>query len=177
MPLASSWKAGLPANRFAMPGAPFREAAGRGHLWFQVDGDQLLPDRFVGIRGIRSDDRSGIKRGGFEGALDRVAFIGVSQGAIAALYAVVSGRWNVGALIEYKAFSPVPVSSGSSGTPVLLVHGQNDRTIQPFASTLAASLLKTAGYKVDLKIKPGARDTISMMDARLGLDFLRKHLA
>lgn len=160
-----------------MPGAPFREAAGRGHLWFQVDGDQLLPDRFVGIRGIRSDDRSGIKRGGFEGALDRVAFIGVSQGAIAALYAVVSGRWNVGALIEYKAFSPVPVSSGSSGTPVLLVHGQNDRTIQPFASTLAASLLKTAGYKVDLKIKPGARDTISMMDARLGLDFLRKHLA
>lgn len=126
-----------------MPGAPFREAAGRGHLWFQVDGDQLLPDRFVGIRGIRSDDRSGIKRGGFEGALDRVAFIGVSQGAIAALYAVVSGRWDVGALIEYKAFSPVPVSSGSSGTPVLLVHGQNDRTIQPFASTLAASQLKT----------------------------------
>lgn len=106
-----------------------------------------------------------------------VSRFGVSQGAIAALYAVVSGRWNVGALIEYKAFSPVPVSSGSSGTPVLLVHGQNDRTIQPFASTLAASLLKTAGYKVDLKIKPGARDTISMMDARLGLDFLRKHLA
>ncbi len=143
MPLAASWKAGLPAARFATPGAPFREAAGPGHLWFQVDGDQLLPDRFAGIPGIRSDDRSGIKRGGFEGALDRVAFIGVSQGAIAALYAVVSGRWDVGALIEYKAFSPVPVSSGSSGTPVLLVHGQNDRTIQPFASTLAASQLKT----------------------------------
>jgi len=158
------------------PARPFAKPPDAVTFGFKVDGDQLLPDRFVGIRGIRSDDRSGIKRGGFEGALDRVAFIGVSQGAIAALYAVVSGRWNVGALIEYKAFSPVPVSSGSSGTPVLLVHGQNDRTIQPFASTLAASQLKTAGYKVDL-IEPVARDTISMMDARLGLDFLRKHLA
>jgi phospholipase/carboxylesterase len=140
MPLASSWKTSLPAARFATPDAPFRKVAGPGHLWFQVDGNQLRPDRLAEIRDAfdRTIDQI-IKRERFEEALDRVAFVGVSQGAIVALDAAASGKWNVGALIGYSGLlPPVPVSSASSGTPVFLIHGQNDRTIPPFASTLAA---------------------------------------
>jgi phospholipase/carboxylesterase len=178
-PLASSWKTSIPAARFATPDAPFRKAAGPGHLWFQVDGNQLRPDRLAEIRDAfdRTIDQI-IKREGFEDALDRIAFVGVSQGAIVALDAVASGRWEIGALIGYSGLlPPIPVSSAGSGTPVLLIHGQKDQTIPPFASTLAASQLQAAGFKVDLKVEPNVGHTISMTGARLGLDFLRTHIA
>jgi phospholipase/carboxylesterase len=129
MPIASSWKTSLPAARFATPAAPFRKVAGPGHLWFQVDGNQLRPDRLAGIRNAfdRAIDQI-IRRERFEEALDRVAFVGVSQRAIVALDAVASGRWKVGALIGCSGLLPlIPVSSDGRGTPVLLVHGQNDR--------------------------------------------------
>lgn len=179
MPLASSWKASLPAARYATPDAPFRKAAGPGHLWFQVDGNQLQHDRLAEIRDAfdRTIDEI-INREGYGEALDRVAFVGVSQGAIVALDAVASGRWKVGALIGYSGLlPPIPVSPDSSEKPVLLVHGQSDRTIPPFASTFAASQLQAAGFKVDLEIEAGVGHTISVTGARLGLIFLRAHLA
>jgi phospholipase/carboxylesterase len=178
MPIASSCKTSLPAARFVTPDAPFRKVAGP-HLWFQVDGNQLRPDRLAEIRNAfdRAFDQI-VRRERLEEALDRVAFVGVSQGAIVALDAVASGRWKVGALIGYSGLLPlIPVSSDSSGTPVLLVHGQNDRTMPPFASTLAASQLQAAGFNVDLKVEPNVGHTISMTGAGLGLDFLRTHLA
>lgn len=153
--------------------------AGPGHLWIHVDGNQLRPDRLTEIRDSFDPtiDQT-IKREGFEEALDRVAFVGVSQGAIVALDAVGSGRWKIGGLIGYSGLLlPIPVSSDSSSTPVLLVHEQNDRTIPPFASTLAASQLQAAGFKVHLKVEPNVGHTISITGTRLGLDFLRTHLA
>ncbi len=179
MPLASTWKTSLPTTRFATPDAPFGKTVGPGRLWFQLDGNQLRPDRLAEIRDAfdRTIDQI-INREGYAEALDRVAFVGVSQGAIVVLDAVASGRWKVGALIGYSGLlPPVPVSSDSSGTPVLLVHGQTDRTIPPIASTLAASQLQAAGFKVDLKIEGGVGHTISATGARLGLDFLRTNLA
>jgi phospholipase/carboxylesterase len=81
-------------------------------------------------------------------------------------------------LIAYSGLlPPIPVSSDSNGTVILLVHGQSDRTIPPFASTLAASQLQAAGFKVDLKIEAGVGHTISVTGARLGLDFLCTHIA
>lgn len=179
LPLASSWKTSLPAAQFATPDAPFRKSAGPGHLWFQVDGNQLHPDRLAEIRDAfdRTIDQI-IRREGHEEALDRIAFVGVSQGAIVALDAVASGRCKVGAMIDYSGLLPlIPVSSESSGTPALLVRGQNNRTIPPLASILAASQLQAAGFKVKLKIELGVGHTISMTGAQLGLDFIRAHLA
>ena len=156
MPLASSWKTSLPAARFATPDAPFRKAEGPGHLWFQVDGNQLRSDRLAEIRDAfdRTIDQI-IKREGYEKELDRLAFVGVSQGAIVALDAVASGRWKIAAMIGYSGLLP---------------------PIPPLASTLAASLLQAAGFKVELKIEPSVGHTISMTGAKLGLDFIRTHL-
>jgi phospholipase/carboxylesterase len=179
MPLASSWKAELPDTRFATPDAPFHRSSRPGNLWFQVDGNQLRPERLAEIR--RAFDQTveeAINREGFDGKLDRVAFVGVSQGAIVAMDAVASGRWKIGALVGFSGLlPPIPVSAESKDTPILLVHGQNDRTIPPFASTLAASQFQTAGFTVELKIEPGVGHTISMTGARLGLDFLQTQLA
>lgn len=178
MPLASSWKTSLPAAQFATPDAPFRKAAGPGHLWFQVDGNQLYPDRLAEIRNTFDRTINQIlKREGYEKALDRIAFVGVSQGAIAALDAVASGRWKIAAMVGCSGLlTPIPVFAESSGTPDLLVHGQNDLTIPPLASSLAPSQLQTAGFKVEIKIGPGVGHTISMTGAKLALDFIRTHL-
>ena len=174
MPLGSSWRAVLPNARFAGPDAPFHHP--RGHQWFSVDGGQLQPDRIQAVRQAFDKTISEVlTREGFAQAHDRVAFVGVSQGAIVALDAVASGRWQIGALVSFAGLlPPTPVSGRSSKTPVLLVHGQDDRTIPAVASTMAAGQLRNAGFDVELDVLPGVGHTVSPEGAQKGLAFLRR---
>jgi phospholipase/carboxylesterase len=163
MPLASSWRASLPETRFT---APFHQEG--GHEWFSVDGAQLQPGRIQAVREA-FDKTIGDAAGkeGFENALARIAFVGVSQGAIVALDAVASGRWKVGALVSFAGLlPPTPVSGTSKDTPVLLVHGKDDRPIPSMASSVAAAQLETAGFKVELDIEPAVGHTISCTGRR-----------
>lgn len=100
-----------------------------------------------------------VHREGFADSTNRVAFVGVSQGAIVALDAVASGRWKLGALIAFSGLlAPQQVSRASSHTPVLLIHGKDDTTIPTVASTLAAAQLGTAGSR--------SRSTSKALDIR-----------
>lgn len=134
MPLASSWRASLPGTHFVAPDAPMHHRY--GHQWFSTEGNPLDPERIESAReafdGLMNDV---VRREGFTEAHDRVAFVGVSQGAIVAIDAVASGRWKVGALVAFSGLlPPQPVSPASNSTPVLLVHGENDTTIPPMAT-------------------------------------------
>jgi phospholipase/carboxylesterase len=176
MPLASSWRASLPGTRFVAPDAPMHHRY--GHQWFSTEGNPLDPERIQSAReafdGLINDV---VRREGFAGAHDRVAFVGVSQGAIVALDAVASGRWKVGALVAFSGLlPPQPVSPASNSTPVLLVHGENDTTIPPMASRFAAAQLATAGFKVELDVERGTGHTISSAGAQIALSFLKKTL-
>lgn len=177
MPLAAAWRAALPNSRFAAPDAPLKHW--RGHQWFQVDSNPLSADNIDKAR--RGFDRTVcgiIRKEGFEDALDRVAFVGVSQGAIVALDAIASGRWEVNALISYAGLlPPMQVSAKGTKTPILLVHGKDDSTIPPMASTMAASQLRAAGFKVELDLLPAVGHTISSNGAEKGLLFLQKSLS
>ncbi len=177
MPLATSWRIALPNSRFAAPDAPFTHW--RGHQWFRIDGNPLAPENIKSAReGFDRTVSEIISREGFEARLDGVAFVGVSQGAIVALDGVASGRWQVGALVSFAGLlAPMQVSSQSSETPVLLVHGKDDRTIPPVASTMAASKLGTAGFRVEVDILPAVGHTISPDGAERALDFLQKSLS
>ncbi len=176
IPLASSWRAGLPSARFAAPDAPMHHW--RGHQWFSTEGNPLDPAKVTTARkafdGLMKDI---VRREGFADAHDRIAFVGVSQGAIVALNAVASGRWKVGALVSFAGLlPPQPISPASKGTPALLVHGQADKTIPPAASTLAAAQLGAAGFQVELVIEPGVGHRISSAGAQKALSFLKKSL-
>jgi phospholipase/carboxylesterase len=176
MPLASSWRTGLPNTRFAAPDAPMHHRY--GHQWFSTEGNPLAPAKVIAARkafdGLVNDV---VRREGFADAHDRIAFVGVSQGAIVALDAVASGRWKVGALVSFAGLlPPQPISPSSKDTPVLLVHGRADTTIPAAASTLAAAQLGAAGFKVELDIEPGVGHTISSTGARTALSFLQKSL-
>ena len=178
MPLASAWRPDLPDVRFIAPDAPFHAQYGTGHQWFSVDGQELQPARIASVRKA-FDTLIGeiVEREGFSDARDRVAFVGVSQGAIVALDAVASGRWRVGAVVSFAGLlPPVAIASGSKATPLMLIHGQDDRTIPPAASTVAAAQLRGAGFNVDLQLLPATGHTISDKGARLALEFLRTTL-
>ncbi|MEB2846687.1 phospholipase [Rhizobiales bacterium RZME27] len=176
MPLATSWRAALPNSRFVAPDAPFTHW--RGHQWFRIDGNPLAPESIKSAReGFDRTVSEIIRRERFEARLDRVAFVGVSQGAIVALDGVASGRWQVGALVSFAGLlALMQVSSRSNETPVLLVHGKDDRTIPPVASTMAASQLGAAGFRVEVDILPAVGHTISPGGAARALEFLEKSL-
>lgn len=149
-----------------------------GHQWFSTEGNPLDPERIESARdafdGLMNDV---VQREGFADAHDRIAFVGVSQGAIVALDAVASGRWEVGALVAFSGLHPPqPVSPAIKRTPVLLVHGENDTTIPPMASRLAAAQLGTAGFKVELDIERGTGHTVSSTGAQKALSFLKTTL-
>lgn len=177
-PLASSWQTSLPRTRFASPNAPFKRSSAPGHLWFHIDGDQLRPDRLKQTRtAFDQIVKKIVDRDGFADALHRVAFVGVSQGAVVSLDAIASGRWNIGAMVAYSGLlPPLPVSPVSKSTPILLVHGQNDRTIPSIASSFASSQLEAAGFHTELKVEPNVGHTISVTGAQHGLAFLKSHL-
>lgn len=174
MPLATSWRARLPNARFAAPDAPMHHRY--GHQWFSTEGNPLDPAKVMAARkafdGLINDV---VGREGFAESHDRVAFVGVSQGAIVALDAVASGRWKVGALVSFAGFlPPQTISPVSKSTPILLVHGQADTTIPAAASTLAASQLRAAGFRVELDIEPAVGHTISSAGAQKALSFLQR---
>jgi phospholipase/carboxylesterase len=176
MPLASSWRPSLPNTRFAAPDAPLHHW--RGHQWFSTDGNPLDPARIQAAREAFDNlIKDIVHREGFENAQDRVAFVGVSQGAIVALDAVASGRWQIGALVAFSGLLPTPpISRSSRNTPVLLIHGENDTTIPPMASRLAAAQLGAVGFQVELDVERGTGHTISGAGAEKALSFLKKSI-
>ncbi|WP_337268664.1 alpha/beta hydrolase [Oryzifoliimicrobium ureilyticus] len=176
MPLASAWRSRLPQARFAAPDAPMHHAY--GHQWFSTEGNPLDPARICAARAAFDTVITDVvERAGFAEAHERIAFVGVSQGAIVALDAVASGRWRVGALVSFAGLlAPQPISPAASKTPVLLVHGESDRTIPSAASSLAAAQLRTAGFSVDLELEPGIGHTVSATGAQKALAFLQQKL-
>ena len=174
--IGESWRATLPDTEFVAPDAPFAHRSG-GRQWFAVDDQVMRLDRIQAARKAFDDLVSEIvKREGFDGALDKVAFVGVSQGAIMALDAVTTGRWKVGGLVSFAGLLPLPPTSSSAKTPILLMHGSADRTIPSAASVAAKGQLEGAGYNVTLKLFPDVGHTISSEEAREAARFVRDHL-
>lgn len=171
--IGSSWQATLPDTVFVAPDAPFPHRSG-GRQWFAIDDQVMRPERIGAAR--RAFDRvvsEIVKREGFEDALDRVAFVGVSQGAIMALDGVASGRWKVGAVVTFAGLLPLPPTASSTQTNILMMHGSADRTIPSAATTAAANQLQSSGFPVTSKIYPGVGHTISSDEAREAANFLR----
>ncbi len=116
-----------------------------------------------------------IESQGFAGRLDRVVFVGFSQGTIMSLDAIASGRWPIGAVVGFSGrfSSPEPLKPQGS-TPVLLIHGTDDRVIAVEEGESAAVTLSALGFDVQMRIEPGLGHTISGSGASHAADFLTK---
>lgn len=180
-PLASAWKAALPGAIFASPNAPNPSSFGAGYQWFSIAGvtEANRSGRIADARPSFDEVISAIiAENGFGEKLDRVAFVGFSQGTIMALDAVASGRWPVGALVGFsgRLASPLPLQPARQ-TPVLLIHGSADQVISATESNKAAEALKALGVAVETAILPGVPHTISAEGAEKAGAFLAKALS
>lgn len=180
LPLAGPLRGALPGTAFAAPDAPFPFPYGMGHQWFSIAG--VTEDNRAGrIEAARADFdrvvRETIEAFGFAEKLDRVAFVGFSQGTIMALDALVSGRWPVGAIVGFsgRLASPLPLSPDKA-TPVLLVHGAADSVIPAAETAKAAATLQALGVDVESRILPGLDHTISAEGIELAGAFLADRL-
>lgn len=177
-PIAAAWRATIKGTVLASPGAPF-PYPGSGHQWFGVDGRELQPERISQVRSAFDDTiQRELRRAGFEARLDRVAFVGVSQGAIIAIDAVASGRWPVGALVTFAGLlPPIPISAGAKTTDVLLIHGAADQTISPSDTRRAAQRLDAAGFKTESHVLTGVGHTVTSEGLELARNFLVRKFA
>ncbi|MBO9123707.1 MULTISPECIES: alpha/beta hydrolase [unclassified Rhizobium] len=179
-PLANAWANTLSGAVFVSPDGPSPSSFGSGYQWFSVAG-VTEENRAGRIRDARPSFDAVIaaivEENGFSGRLDRVAFVGFSQGTIMALDAVASGRWPVGAVVGFsgRLASPLPLEPATA-TPVLLVHGNADPVIPSTESTRAAAALQALGMKVETVIQPGLPHTISGEGAARAGSFLAEVL-
>jgi phospholipase/carboxylesterase len=175
-PLGESWKARLPDAIFVSPDAPERSSFGAGYQWFSVAGvtEENRPARITAARPAFDTVISDIiEENGFNGRLDRVVFVGFSQGTIMSLDAIASGRWPVAAMVGFsgRLATQHPLTP-SSDTKILLVHGTSDPVIPSWETEKAETELKAAGVSVETIIEPGLGHTISIGGADRAADFL-----
>lgn len=175
-PLADAWSTALPGGVFASPNAPAASSFGSGYQWFSVAGvtEENRTGRIQDARpSFDAVISTIIEENGFSDRLNRVAFVGFSQGTIMALDAVASGRWPVGAVVGFsgRLASPLPLQP-SLQTPVLLIHGNADQVIPATESTRAAAALEALGVVVETLILPGLPHTISNEGADKAGNFL-----
>ncbi|ACM31265.1 alpha/beta hydrolase [Rhizobium rhizogenes] len=180
-PLANTWKDSLPGAVFASPNAPSRSSFGSGYQWFSVAGvtEDNRSTRIIEARTAFDTTISAIiEENGFSDRLNRVVFVGFSQGTIMALDAIASGRWPVGAVVGFsgRLASPLPLQAAVS-TPVLLVHGSADAVIPAAETTKAAALLQSQGVNVETMMIPALGHTISANGAARGATFLASAMA
>lgn len=176
-PLGDSWKPRLPGAVFVSPNAPERSSFGSGYQWFSVAGvtEENRPARIAAARpafdAVISDI---IDKNGYSGDLDRVVFVGFSQGTIMSLDAIASGRWPVAAVVGFsgRLASEAPLKPAAA-TKVLLVHGTSDPVIPSWETEKAETELKAAGLSVETVIEPGLGHTISVGGADRAADFLQ----
>ena len=82
-PLGNAWKSVLPDAVFISPNAPAPSSFGSGYQWFSVAGvtEENRSDRIKDARAAFNKTISTIiEEHGFSDKLDRVAFVGFSQG-------------------------------------------------------------------------------------------------
>jgi phospholipase/carboxylesterase len=179
-PLGNAWKSVLPDAVFVSPNAPAPSSFGSGYQWFSVAGvtEENRSGRIKDARAAFDQTISTIiEEHGFSNKLDRVAFVGFSQGTIMSLDAVASGRWPVGAVVGFsgRLASPLPLAPATA-TPILLIHGSADPVIPAAETTKAAAALEALGMKVETVIQPGLPHTISGEGAAKAGSFLAEIL-
>lgn len=175
-PLADVLAGSLAQAIFVAPNGPENSSFGNGYQWFSVAGvtEDNRPARIEAARpGFDAVVSAIIDEYGFAERLDRVAFVGFSQGTIMSLDAIVSGRWPVGAVVGFsgRLASPKP-DSPSTSTQVLLIHGTDDPIIPAAETEKATAVLRQAGLTVKSMIQPGLPHTISGTGASAAGAFL-----
>ncbi|MBJ6128362.1 alpha/beta hydrolase [Microvirga splendida] len=181
MGLADAWRPLLPGAVFAAPDGAFAFEHGPGRQWFSIAGvtDENRPERIAAARpAFDQIIRTQLEHHDFEHRLDRVVFVGFSQGSMMLLDAVASGRWPVAAGVAFsgRLASPPPIQP-AHGTKLLLLHGAADGVVPATEMGQARATLQAYGLDIDSQLFPGLGHTISAEGAAMAQAFIAASLA
>lgn len=160
---------------FVAPDGIMAGPHGFGRAWFSIDGvtEQNRPDRIEASRpAFDAMIKDIIAEAGFEQQLDRIVFVGFSQGSMMALDAVVSGRWPIAGVLAYSGRLATRLPYHTGQTRIRLIHGDADPVISVNETRKADEILHASGFAVETTILPNLPHTISSEGVALGRVFL-----
>ncbi|MEZ0606679.1 alpha/beta hydrolase [Paraburkholderia sp. IW21] len=177
MPLADIWSESLPDVAFtSLDGTDAFDGGFGGRQWFS------LRDVNEGNREARVVAAYPALRRMLEAELahwqvpfGRLALVGFSQGSIMAMHHVATSAEGAAAVIAYSGRLS-SVIAAQNGTPLTLVHGEEDEVIPVQELEYAADAFSHAGYTVDAYALPGIGHTINADGVALGREALEHAL-
>ncbi|MFM0284473.1 dienelactone hydrolase family protein [Paraburkholderia sediminicola] len=169
MPLADIWSESLPDVAFtSLDGTDAFDGGFGGRQWFS------LSDVNAGNREARVAAAYPALRRMLEAELahwqvpfDRLALVGFSQGSIMAMHHLATSAEGAAAVVAYSG-RLASVIVAQNGTPLTLVHGEDDEVIPVEELESAADAFSNAGYAVDAYVLPGIGHTINADGVELG---------
>ncbi|MGF6770671.1 phospholipase/carboxylesterase [Paraburkholderia sp. GAS199] len=177
MPLADIWSESLADVAFvSLDGTDEFDGGFGGRQWFS------LRDVNEGNRQARVEAAYPALRGVLEAELarlslpfGRLALVGFSQGSIMAMHHVATSAEGAAGVVAYsgRLASTIVVQNG---TPLTLLHGEDDTVIPVRELEYAAQTFSNAGYTVDAYALPGVGHTISADGVALGQEALEHAL-
>ena len=134
------------------PQAPY-QARKEGHSWFRgnkIQGWENNKSLYLLENLVFKKNKNGIKH-------QNIFVLGFSQGGCMALEFIKKQKFSLGGVItiggfvrDKNSFSK-DINVNSKNTPVLIIHGEEDKIINPRESEVMESLLKNNGFKTYLK--------------------------
>lgn len=176
-PLVKIWQPMFPKCYFALPNAPENFNFGPGYQWINIT-DITEKNWLKNVQTARlALDNTMIElmtAHGLKNKPEQVILVGFSQGAMMALDVVASGRWPVAAVVAFsgKLASPGKLTPKAM-TPVLLLHGKQDKVISAIESEHAARQLNTSGAQATVQLLPGLGHTISYSGISIAGHFIK----
>lgn len=177
MPLADIWSESLPDVAFtSLDGTdPFDGGFG-GRQWFS------LRDVTPGNREARVSAAYPALRSMLEAELahwqvpfGRLALVGFSQGSIMAMHHVATSAEGAAGVVAYSGRLASAITA-QNGTPLTLIHGEDDEVIPVQELEDAADAFNNAGYTIDAYALPGIGHTINADGVALGHEALERAL-
>jgi len=171
----------LPDAVFVSPHAPFPcDMAPYGRQWFSLQ-ERTPAAILAGVQAARPILDAFIDKLLRRFALTDadLALVGFSQGTMMSLFTAPRRDRPVAGVLGYSgalAGAELLAAEAKAKPPVMLIHGDSDEIVPAQASQAAKAALASAGFDVDLHIRPGLPHSIDEQGLILGVNFLRKVL-
>ncbi|SIT48662.1 putative esterase [Paraburkholderia ribeironis] len=177
MPLADIWSERLPAVAFtSLDGAEAFDGGFGGRQWFslrEVDEGNRAARVAAAYPALRRMLEAELAH--WQVPFGRLALVGFSQGSIMAMHHVATSAEGAAGVVAYSGRLASAVLA-RNGTPLTLIHGEDDQVIPVQALEHAAESFSNAGHTVDAYALPGIGHTINANGIELGGEALERVL-
>jgi phospholipase/carboxylesterase len=177
MPLADIWSESLPDVAFtSLDGTdPFDGGFG-GRQWFSLrdvspgNREERVSVAYPALRRVLDAELAY-----WQVPFSRLALVGFSQGSIMAMHHVATSAEGAAGVVAYSGRLASAITA-QNGTPLTLIHGEDDAVIPVQELESAADAFNNAGYPIDAYALPGIGHTINADGVALGQEALIRAL-